>query len=167
MSGEAGRREGEIHSRGGLSTSAQESQSSVLWGKKAVSFTLLQNDPAGSTLGREGRWGSSVQNSCWDISEYLLLEDFFFFFYSKGRGCWEGFRFYLFVRLRMTLFVPWCMKVLQLWEIAFCLIVTRKQLSSHRVSGSWLRFVIRGNVSAFHFELGWLFFCQERPFLRA
>lgn len=59
-------------------------------GGRLFSFTLLQNDPAGSTLGREGRWGSSVQNSCWDISEYLLLEDFFFFFIQKEGAVGKG-----------------------------------------------------------------------------
>lgn len=38
---------------------------------------LLQNDPAGSVLRNEGKWGSSVHKSCWATLEYLLLDDFF------------------------------------------------------------------------------------------
>lgn len=78
--GEAGRREGRILSERGL-TSAQESQSRALWGRKAF---CLQSDPAASTLGREGRWGSSVQNSCWDSPQYLPLQDIFFFPQKEG-----------------------------------------------------------------------------------
>lgn len=108
-----------------LWTSAQETWSGLLWGRKG--FCLPCCRVTQLDLHFEMKPDGAVQFTTaaglfWNIS-YLKI-------FSKGKGCWEGFWFYLFVRLWIILFVLWGIKVLQLWEIAFCLTGIRKQLSS-------------------------------------
>lgn len=128
--GEAGRRKGESNSKKCGDPEHQRGRPKVFFSEEGrVSVSLVAEWPSWSCTLKWRQMGSSVHNSCQAILEYLLLEDFF----SKEKECWEGFWFYPFVRLWITLFVLWGIKVLQLWEITFCLTGIHKQISSLNV----------------------------------